>query len=377
MNPLVDLKNLGQSIWLDFITRRFMNDGKLDRLIQTDGLSGVTSNPTIFEKAVTGGPEYDDTIRQGLASGKQPPAIFEALAIEDIQRACDAFHPVYEQTHGLDGYVSIEVNPHLARDTQGTHEEARRLWQSVNRPNVMIKIPGTREGLPAIEQTLAQGINVNITLIFALKRYEEVIAAWLAGLNRLAAAGKPLGSVASVASFFVSRVDTLVDKRLDMKMAAAPLEERKRLDALFGKAGIANAQKAYAIFEKMLVSPEFQALEAKGAQPQRPLWASTSTKNPKYRDVMYVEELAGPQTINTLPLATVDAARDHATVRKALPADPAAAEQIFQQLSAVGITMDDVTKQLEEEGIQLFAKSYDELIQSIEKKKEALKMAAR
>lgn len=376
MSSLHELQKYGQSIWLDFITRQFMAEGKLKKLIDEDGLSGVTSNPTIFQKAVTGGPAYDDTIRRGLAEDKPAGEIFEALAIEDIQNACDAFRPVYERTQGEDGYVSIEVNPHLARDTEGTQEEARRLWRSVNRPNVMVKIPGTKEGLPAIEQSLGEGININITLIFSLKRYEEVIEAWLKGLNRLASAGKPVSSVSSVASFFVSRVDSLVDKSLEEKIAKTGGEEKKILENLLGKAAIANAQEAYRIFEKTLAGPVYKALEMKGARVQRPLWASTSTKNPKYRDVVYVEQLIGKHTVNTLPLPTIDAFRDHGQARRTLPADPAAAALVLKGLSRVGIQMDQVTRQLEDEGIKLFTQSYDELIQSIEKKRDALKVAA-
>jgi transaldolase len=362
MNPLLELKKAGQSVWLDFITRKFIAEGKLDKLVREDGLTGVTSNPTIFQKAVVGSPDYDAQIRAGIDQGQDAAAIFEALAVQDIQKACDVFQTVYKETQGADGYVSIEVEPHMARDTQGTTTDARRLWKSVNRPNVMVKIPATKEGLPAIEQCLSEGININITLIFSNQRYQEVIEAWLTGLERLSAAGKPLHSVASVASFFVSRVDSLVDSQL----------EKNGKKNLMGKAAIANAQEAYRIFESTISHPRFKALAAKGARVQRPLWASTSTKNPAYRDVLYVEELVGHDTVNTLPLATIDAFRDHGNVRKALPAAPQHIQETFSALQAAGIDINAVTRQLEEEGIVSFQKSYDDLLQSINQKRESL-----
>jgi transaldolase len=294
------------------------------------------------------------------------------LAIEDVQMACDIFRPVYERTAGRDGFVSIEVSPRLARDTQGAQEEVRRLYRGVHRPNVMIKVPATKEGLPVIEKSLGEGININITLIFSLKRYEEVIEAWLSGLGRLAKQGKSLSSVASVASFFVSRVDALVDSLLEKEIAQAAGEHKKALESLRGKAAIANAQGAYRIFEKMIASPEFKALETQGAQVQRPLWASTSTKNPTYRDVLYVEELIGKRTVNTLPLATIDHFRDHGVVAEKLPADAVETESTMQRLAQAGIHMDQVTDQLEKNGIELFSKSYDELIGSIRQKRQAL-----
>ncbi len=371
MNPLLELEKAGQSIWLDFITRKFMTDGKLAKLIAEDGLSGVTSNPTIFQKAFTGAKDYDEAISRLIREGKNSVQIFDALSIEDIQTACDQFRPAFDRTRGADGYVSLEVNPHLARDTQGSLEEARRLFRAVNRPNVMIKIPGTKEGLPAIEQALGEGININITLIFSLQRYQEVMDAWLAGLERLLEkSGKQLSSVASVASFFVSRVDTLVDGLLEKQKPSG-------YQSLLGKAAIANARLAYAMFQKMKGSARFRALAAKGARVQRPLWASTSTKNPHYRDVIYVEELIGSETVNTLPLATIEAARDHVQVRTALPGDTAAAQRVVQDLARAGISMDQVTRQLEEDGVKLFAASYDDLMKSLEQKREALKTGVR
>ncbi|MFA5975260.1 MAG: transaldolase [Elusimicrobiota bacterium] len=364
MNPLRQLETQGQSVWLDFITRRFIAQGQLEKLIHEDGITGVTSNPTIFQKAISGSQDYDAAITLLRQKGKDAPAIFEALAVEDVRRACDVFRPVYEQTAGGDGYVSLEVNPHLARDAQGTLEEARRLFERVNRPNVMIKIPGTRESLPAIEQALGEGLNVNVTLIFSLKRYEEVLTAWLSGMERWSKKGKSLRSVASVASFFISRVDTLVDGELGKKQGSDPL---------LGKAAIANACLAYEIFEKMKAGERFKALQAKGAGVQRPLWASTSTKNPHYRDVIYVEELIGRQTINTLPLPTIEAFRDHGIVKAALPGNPAESRNLLARLESAGLSMDSVTRQLEEEGLKLFTDSYDSLMKTLEQKKETLK----
>lgn len=369
-NPLLDLKAQSQSVWLDFITRQFIADGKLAKLIQDDGLTGVTSNPTIFQKAITGGKEYDETIAAQIREGKNSHDIFDGLAVEDIQKACDAFKEVYEKTKGLDGYVSLEVSPHLARDAQATLSDARRLFKTVARPNVMIKIPGTQECLSAIEQALGDGININVTLIFSLERYQAVMTAWLAGLERLDKAGKPLSSVASVASFFVSRVDTLIDGRLEKEKPAG-------WETLQGKAAISNAVLAYDLFLKMKASARFQALAAKGAKVQRPLWASTGTKNPKYSDVLYVEELIGSETVNTLPLATIDAFRDHGKARKALPRDSAQAQKNIDDLAKAGISMKAVTDQLEVDGLKLFTESFDDLMKALDKKKDALQAGVR
>jgi transaldolase len=375
MNPLLELKNAGQSIWLDFITRKFMNDGKLKALIDKDGISGVTSNPTIFQKAITGGTEYDNSINDLLKKDTAAEPIFDALAIADIQQACDLFKPTFDQAKGGDGFVSIEVKPSLAHDTPGTLAEARRLWTRVNRRNVMIKIPATEAGVPAIEQAIGEGININITLIFSLERYQQVMDAWLAGLERLAQSGKPVTALASVACFFVSRVDVLVDSLLDKKIAAAGSAPMAHLHALKGKAAIANATLAYQMFRKQTAAPRFKALAAKGARVQRPLWASTSTKNPQYRDVIYVEELIGPDTVNTLPPATIDAFRDHGKVRESLLENPAASVQAAAELAKAGIDMAQVTQQLEDDGVKLFADSYNSMIKSIEEKRKALKVA--
>lgn len=374
MNPLLELQSHGQSIWLDFITRDFIAQGKLKRLIEEDGLRGVTSNPTIFQKAISGGKEYDGTIRRQLGEGKEADAIFETIAIEDIQQACDAFLPVYERTKGGDGFVSIEVSPGVARDTRATIEEVRRLHRGVNRPNVMVKIPGTKEGLPAIEQGLSEGININITLIFSLQRYREVIDAWLAGLGRLAAKGGDISSISSVASFFVSRVDASVDSQLEQKINQASGDQKKNLEALLGKAAIANARQAYRIFQEAVNGPTFKQLEQKGARMQRPLWASTSTKNPKYLDVYYVEELIGKDTVNTLPLQTIESFRDHGRVRNSLSEDPSESARTLEKLKQAGIDMESVTRQLEGDGIRLFTQSYGSLLESIRTKREVLKV---
>ena len=359
MNPLLELPRLGQSVWLDFITRRFVEEGGLARLVEADGLRGVTSNPTIFQKAIAGGGDYDAAMERLLRQGKDARAIYEALAVEDIQKACDALVPVYASTKGADGFVSLEVNPHLARDPEGTLREALDLRRRVDRPNVMIKIPATREGLGAVERALGEGVSVNVTLIFSLERYQQVIDAWLAGLARADKAGKDLSRVASVASFFVSRVDTLVDGLL-------------KDEKLKGRAAVANAQLAYDIFLRAQARPEFRALTAKGARPQRPLWASTSTKNPKYRDVLYVEELIGKDTVNTMPPQTVDAFRDHGKARDALAGAAAGATDAMQELERAGIDMIQVTDQLEREGVKAFMDSYDELLAAIEKKRQGL-----
>jgi transaldolase len=370
MNPLLELRQAGQSVWLDFITRSFMTEGQLKKLIDSDGISGVTSNPTIFQKAITSGTEYDASIQALIKQDKATPAIFETLAIADIQAACDLFRPTWEKTQGDDGYVSLEVNPHLARNTRGTLEEARRLFKQVARANVMIKIPATQEGLPAIEQAIGEEININITLIFALERYQEVMNAWLAGLERLAAAGKSPRSIASVASFFVSRVDVLVDGLL----------EKSGHKELTGKAAIANARLAYQMFLKTIAGARFKAINrglpaGRQARVQRPLWASTSTKNPQYRDVLYVEELIGPDTVNTLPPQTVDAFRDHGRVRPSLTENPAESSKALAQLAQAGIDMKQVTWQLEEQGLKLFSDSYDSLIAGLDQKRQALKVA--
>ena len=372
LNPLRELNTLGQSVWQDYIRRGEILSGDLKRVIDEDGVSGVTSNPTIFEKAITGSKDYDQSIRKFVEEGLEGPKLFERLAVEDIQMACDLFRPTYDETVGRDGFVSIEVSPHLARDTEGSIAEARRLWRSVNRPNVMVKIPGTKEGLPAIETCLADGININITLLFAVERYIEVANAYLAALERLAAAGKRVDRVASVASFFVSRIDTLVDQQLGAKLPTAPPADSPKIEGLMGKVAIANAKAAYEEFKEIFSSPRFQALAEKGARVQRVLWASTSTKNPKYNDVMYVENLIGKDTVNTMPPATILAFRDHGKARPTLEEGLDDARRVLAGLGEVGINLREVTRKLEEDGVESFAKDYDKLLQGLAEKRRMI-----
>lgn len=360
VNPLVRLGQLGQSPWYDFITRELMASGELARLIGEDGLRGMTSNPTIFEKAIAGSADYDADIRRLAGAGHGPAEIFEALAVADVQAACDAFRMINLEASGHDGLVSLEVSPTLAHDTAGTIAEATRLWEAVGRPNAMIKIPGTRAGLPAIETCIARGINVNVTLLFAVERYRAVIAAYCAGLETRVGQGLPVDSIASVASFFVSRVDTRVDPMLD---AAGRRDLRSR-------AAIANARAAYRAFEDALESPRWEALRAHGAHVQRPLWASTSTKDPALPDIYYVEALVAPQTVNTLPPETLRAYRDHGD--PALRIADEEPEPVLEALAAAGIALDDVTDFLEQDGVAKFAASYHSLLTGIEAKAAAL-----
>ncbi len=374
-NPLQELHEAGQSIWLDYIRRDLITSGKLDHMIAEDAITGITSNPSIFEKAIGGSSDYDEALDKLIrADGKKSVGqLFEALAVEDIQAACDKLRPVYDRTNGLDGYVSIEVSPHLVHDTRGTIAEAHRLHDEVNRPNVLIKIPGTDEGLPAIEQCLAEGISINITLIFALEYYEKVANAYLNALEKRAASGQPIDRVASVASFFVSRVDTLVDKLLDEKIKTASGAEKERLESLRGKAAIANARLAYEKYLELFHHGErFAHLKAQGAHVQRCLWASTSTKNPAYRDVIYVEELIGPETVNTMPTQTIDAFKDHGKVAQTLTQGIDEARQVLKQLEAAGISYKAVTDQLEDEGGKLFSDAFDSLMKTLEEKRNKL-----
>jgi transaldolase len=371
MNPLFELEKSGQSVWLDFVSRELMESGTLDRLIRQDGVSGLTSNPTIFEKAISKGADYDED----LSSHKEGDAtqIFEDLAVADIRRAADAFGAAFKNTAGSDGYVSIEVSPRLARDTQGTIVEARRLWSKVGRPNVMIKIPGTKEGLPAVRRCIGEGINVNVTLLFSNQRYAEVQEAYFSGIEDFVKKGGDPRKVASVASFFVSRVDTAVDALIQKKLDGArqPSEETA-LKALLGKTAVANAKLAYRSFKQAFGGARFKGLKAKGAQEQRVLFASTSTKNPAYRDVVYVEELAGPRTVNTMPLETIEAFRDHGRVRSNLEEGVEGAETSLDKLAACGIDLPAVTRSLEEEGVKKFADSYDQLLAVIGSKRKIL-----
>jgi transaldolase len=371
-NPLLALAKEGQSVWLDFITRELVRKGKLQWLIDEDGLRGMTSNPTIFQKAIAGSDDYDDQLAQLAREGKNAEQIFEGLAVTDIQEACDHFRPLYDRTNGEDGFVSIEVGPALAHDTAGTIAEARRLWQEVNRPNVMVKVPGTEEGWPAVEQLIGEGLNINITLLFSLRNHEQVMWRYIEGLEKRAAAGQPLDHVASVASFFVSRVDTLVDKLLEQRIAQASGAEAEKLRGLLGKSAVANAKLAYRNYQRIFGHDRFLALKAKGARVQRCLWASTSTKNPAYSDVLYVDSLIGPDTVNTLPLATIEAFKDHGTVARTLEQGVEEASATLGALAEAGIDYDAVTKQLEDEGVDAFAKSFDELIAGVEQKRKEL-----
>jgi transaldolase len=369
-NPLQQLHDAGQSIWLDFIDRTILRNGDLQRRVRDDALTGMTSNPSIFEKALAEGTIYDDQLR--AAPGEVTAMeVFELIATTDVRTACDIFRAVYDRTQGADGYVSIEVSPSAANDAQATVSEAMRLWATVDRPNVMIKIPGTVEGAKAVRQAIANGLNINITLLFSIEAHKSVIDAYFAGLEDRVAAGKDIASIHSVASFFVSRVDTEVDKRLDTLVAAHP-ENREALKALYGKAAIANAKLAYRLFRAETMSPRWKALSAKGATVQRPLWASTSTKNPAYRDVMYVEELIGPDTVNTMPPATIDAFRDHGVVERTVDAQVDAAERTIRALEENGVSMRDVTDKLLADGLASFQKSFDTPLSGLQTKRKAL-----
>ena len=367
-NRLQQLHDVGQSIWLDSIDRRILHDGELDRRIREDALTGMTSNPTIFQKALASSAAYDEQIAEAEEKGLETWPLFELLETTDVRDACDHFAGVYSSTRGSDGYVSIEVSPGVSNSADASVEEARRLWKAVNRPNVMVKIPGTPEGAIAVRRLIAEGVNVNITLLFALEAHERVIEAYMAGLEDRLKANLPIDGLASVASFFVSRVDTEVDKRLDVLIAKASPPEKERLRMLKGRAAIANAKLAYKLFADKFASPRWQALAKQGARVQRPLWASTSTKNPEYRDVMYVEELIGPDTVNTMPPATIDAFRDHGAVERTVDRKLGAAEGLLREIETAGISMKDVTDKLLVDGIASFQKSFDELIAGLEAK---------
>jgi len=366
-NPLVDLGRLGQSPWLDFIERGLIESGELARLVREDGIRGVTSNPTIFEKAISGGTAYDGQIGILAGRGASVMEAYKELVTEDIRRAADVLRPVFDASGGGDGHVSLEVDPDLAYDSRRTVERAVELFRAVGRPNVLIKIPATLEGLPAIEETIARGIPVNVTLIFSGKRYEEVAQAYIRGLERLAAAGKDPRTVASVASFFVSRVDSAVDKLLDAVIPRWPGSPKAQTAiSLKGKVAVANARLAYARFREIFSGPRWEALAGKGARLQRPLWASTGTKNPAYSDVLYVEDLIGPDTVNTLPVATIDAFRDHGTVADALTGREAEAREILDDLGLLDIGIEEVCEKLSLDGVNSFTESYRKLLDTIE-----------
>jgi transaldolase len=369
MNPLRQLAEFGQSIWVDNLQRSYITQGTLKKFIDEDGLTGLTSNPTIFQKAVSGSEDYEDLFAEAKGKGVSGNDLYEKLAVRDVQGAADLLRPVYDARKGQDGYASLEVSPRIALDTQGTLEEARRLWKTLDRPNVMIKVPGTEPGVPAFEQLIAEGINVNVTLLFSQERYRKIAEAYISGLEKLAASGGDVSKVASVASFFVSRIDIIVDKEIEKKVkAGATAEQKKVFEALSGKVAIANAKLAYRAYQEIFGSARWKALAAKGARVQRVLWASTSAKNPKLRDVIYVEELIGRDTVNTLPPATIDAFRDHGKVRASLEEDLAGAEQTMRQLEQSGISMKTVTDELATDGIRLFTESFDQLLSAVGEK---------
>jgi transaldolase len=371
MDRLEKLSAAGTSIWLDFIDRAMIRDGSLARRIRDDSLVGMTSNPTIFEKALAEGHAYDEQIADAprdLTTWQ----LFELVETDDVRAACDEFADVYRRTGGKDGYVSIEVSPGVANDADATIEEARRLWSTVDRPNVMVKVPGTDPGAEAIRRLTGDGINVNVTLLFAVDAHRRVIEAYLAGLEERVAAGKPIDSITSVASFFVSRVDTEVDKRLDALIASTPAGERGTLEALKGRAAIANARLAYELFTSMFSGARWGPLLGRGGRVQRPLWASTSTKNPVYRDVIYVEQLIGPDTVNTMTPATIDAFRDHGEVARNVDGHGDEPERTVAALAAAGISLPEVTDKLLTDGVASFQKSFDSLIAGLERKARAL-----
>jgi transaldolase len=366
-NPLKKLEILGQSVWLDYIRRDLITSGRLQHMIQEDGIRGMTSNPSIFEKAIAESQEYDEAVRGLVLRGKNAKEIYEDLTERDVQSAAYEFGSLYETTDGNDGYVSLEVNPHLAHDTKGTIEEARRLSTTLNRPNIFIKVPATAEGLPAIQQLISEGISVNVTLLFGLPRYRQVAEAYIAGLEARVDQGKPVKQLASVASFFLSRIDTLVDSLLEKPIAQGG-KEADLAKKVRGQVAVASAKMAYQMYEEIFAGVRFKKLAAQGARVQRLLWASTSTKNPDYSDVKYIDSLIGPNTVNTVPLETIDAYRDHGDPKSRLEQDPKEADWIMAQLPALGISIDKVTQQLEDEGVEKFNKPFDKLMEILTKK---------
>jgi transaldolase len=369
-NPLLSLESIGQSVWLDYLGRGAIKSGQLQGLIERDGVSGVTSNPSIFEKAIAESHDYDAAVHALAVQNRSAQEIYQALTVEDIQTAADLFRPTYDRTKGGDGYVSLEVSPHLARDTQGTIADARRLWAAVNRPNLFIKVPATREGLPAIQQLISESINVNITLLFGLPRYRDVADAYLKGLESLAAERKPLSQVGSVASFFLSRIDVLVDPLLERIMAASG-PKSELATKLLGQIAIASAKVARQIYQEIFMSERFRKLAGSGARAQRLLWASTSTKNPAYPDLKYVEPLIGLDTINTMPLETLEAYRDHGQPALTLGEGLAEAQATLRQLAELDIDLRQVTQQLEDEGIAKFNKAFDLLMDTLNRARHA------
>jgi transaldolase len=366
-NPLKKLESLGQSIWLDYIRRDLFSSGKLRRLIDDDGLRGMTSNPSIFEKAIAESNIYDQDIHDIAVKNKNVQALYETLSQHDVQSAADEFRPVYEKTDGKDGYVSLEVNPHLAHDTKGTIEEAHRLWTALNRPNVLIKVPATYDGLHAIQQLISEGISVNVTLLFGLPRYRQVAEAFIAGLEMRVSQGKPVKHVTSVASFFLSRIDSLVDPMIE-KFIKPDGKKPEIAKKVHGQIAITSAKIAYQIYKDIFGSDRFKKLADKGARVQRLLWASTSTKNPDYSDIKYIDSLIGPDTINTVPPETIDAYRDHGDPKLRLDQDVEEANWIMERLPELGISIDKVTQQLEDEGVRKFNEPFDKLMEALTKK---------
>jgi len=364
-NPLKSLLQYGQSPWMDYIRRDLLTSGGLKKMIQEDGLMGMTSNPTIFEKAVTSSKDYSDILDSADAKNLDANGVYEKIAIRDVQDACDVFKPVYQQSKRRDGYVSLEVSPLLANDTQATINEARRLWKSVNRENVMIKVPGTTQGLPAIRTLLEEGLNINITLLFAQSVYEQVADAFIAALEARSKKGQDVSHIASVASFFVSRIDTLIDNQIDAKLKTdSDAGKKALLTSLQGRVAIANAKLTYRKYQELFSGARWNTLAAKGAQTQRLLWASTSTKNPKYRDVIYVEELIGKDTVDTIPPATFDAFRDHGRVRPSLTENVDQAAKTMADLDKAGISMKEVTEKLVQDGVRLFAEAFKQMLEA-------------
>ncbi len=375
-NPLKKLRELGQSVWYDYIRRDLITSGRLAELIRQDGLSGMTSNPTIFQKAIAETDLYDEDIRRLAGEGKNTAQIFEGLSVADVSAAADVFRGTYDATRGDDGFVSIEVGPHLAHDTEGSIGEARRLSKECSRANVTVKIPATSEGIPAIRECLAQGLNINITLLFSVPRYREVMEAYLSAMEERVARGLPVEKIRSVASFFVSRVDTNADKKIDAKAKDARSDaERVQAKRLRGKLGIANARIAYEAFEEVFGGPRFAALRKKGVAVQRPLWASTSTKDPAYPDLYYVEALIAPDSVNTVPPETFEAYRDHGDPKVRIHDDLPGAHAVFDGLRDLGIDQARIFEELEEEGVRKFSASYDELQKALEEKEKAVRVA--
>lgn len=375
-NPILHLKDYGQSVWMDNLSRDILQSGELEKLIESRDVHGITSNPAIFQKAIAGNAVYDEAIEAGIRAGQSVEEIYEALVFEDIRHACDTLMPIYQETGGLDGYVSLEVRPSLARDTEGTLEEARRYFKALDRPNLMIKIPGTPEGVPAIEQAISEGINVNVTLLFSVQSYEDAAWAYVRGLEKRAEQGKDISKIASVASFFLSRIDTKVDDRVDELLVGEDnLSKKAKLQEVKGEVAIANAKIAYQEYKKIVESDRWQALANQGANVQRLLWASTSTKNPEYSDVMYVDELIGPDTVNTLPPDTIEACADHCDVDNRIETNVDQAYQLIESLPELGIELEQIMDELLEEGIDKFVQPFDKLMDSLVTKVKQLSPA--